>query len=402
MIFLIVTAVLVPLLLLAARNTPIFFVMAHVFLTLVVQSSLGKLVTLSNVALPLDQHGEKIITGEASAMFNDGYYYFYFNNWGTCPGVNCCADPAGCATCCFAKPPTPYAPGCGATTNGSDPYGLYHTVQAYRTADLVTWTNLGTALTMASRSPIEPAHGPPGIEFRPCVVYNAKTKLFVMWYEDRGALTHAYQIATSPNPEGPFVSIAAGSGTMPGKGRIGDYTIFVDDDGKAYHTRTGFDIVELDETYTKPASLVASFNTPKASEGPTMFKRNGTYYVTAGTGCCACIGGSSVYVLSAPSIKGPWTFMGDVGSNPGVPFDKHSPHNFVTNAQGSAVLKVGDDHVYLGNQWNTGLRETPPGPRNHDLLYWGVFEFEDSAEGGGAAAPKIKQMVWSNTTTVTV
>lgn len=44
--------------------------------------------------------------------------------------------------------------------------------------------------------------------------------------------------------------------------------------------------------------------------------------------------------------------------------------------QGSAVLNVGKDVVYLGNQWNTGLRETPPGPRNNDLLYWGVFDFE--------------------------
>ena len=38
--------------------------------------------------------------------------------------------------------------------------------------------------------------------------------------------------------------------------------------------------------------------------------------------------------------------------------------------QGSSVFKVGDQYVYLGNQWNSGLKLTPPGPRNHDLLYW--------------------------------
>lgn len=38
-------------------------------------------VTLSNIELPRDQNGEKLITGEASAMYHDGYWWFYFNNW---------------------------------------------------------------------------------------------------------------------------------------------------------------------------------------------------------------------------------------------------------------------------------------------------------------------------------
>jgi beta-xylosidase len=119
---------------------------------------------------------------------------------------------------------------------------------------------------------------------------------------------------------------------MPGTGRIGDFSIFVDDDGGAYHVRTGFDIVKLNASFTGPEAHVSAFHTPKASEGPAMFKRNGTYYVTAGTGCCACIGGSSLYVLTAPSPVGPWTFQGDVGSNPGR-FDPHSATNYVTKAR---------------------------------------------------------------------
>ena len=77
--------------------------------------------------------------------------------------------------------------------------------------------------------------------------------------------------------------------------------IFVDDDGAAYHVRTGFDIVRLNDEYTAAASHVAAFSTPKPSEGPTMFKREGAYYITAGTGCCACIGGSTIYVDMADS-----------------------------------------------------------------------------------------------------
>jgi len=38
---------------------------------------------------------------------------------------------------------------------------------------------------------------------------------------------------------------------LPGHGRTGDYDIFVDpDDGKAYHIRTGFDVVQLNDDFT--------------------------------------------------------------------------------------------------------------------------------------------------------
>ena len=35
-------------------------------------------------------------------------------------------------------------------------------------------------------------------------------------------------------------------------------------------------------------------------------------------------------------------------------------------------------HIWLGNQWNSGLEQTPPGPRHHDLLYWAKLSFNDT------------------------
>jgi beta-xylosidase len=229
-------------------------------------------VTLSNLALPVDLQGEQVITGEASVLLHRGFYYFYFNNWGSCPGVDCCSSTTGCASCCFDDY-AHYLPGCADKNNGSSPYGLYHTVQVYRTHDLAQWENLGTALPLTSRKP--------GIEFRPCVVYNAKADEFVMWYEDRGTGETGYSVATSPTPQGPFRTSHINV-TLPGAGRIGDFSIFVDEDASAYHVRTGFDIVKLNAEFTGAAEHVASFTTPESSEGPTMFKRNGTYYITAG------------------------------------------------------------------------------------------------------------------------
>lgn len=341
----------------------------------------AQVVSLSNVALPRDQNGNKIITGEASSLYHDGAYYFYFNDWGSCPGVDCCDSKAGCATCCFNNPPHPMQ-AC------SNPYGTNHTIAAYKTVDLVHWEYLGVALPLANRKP--------GIEFRPCVVYNAKTKLFVMWYEDRGSDEKGYAVAVSPTPGGPFVTKYTNV-VPPGSGRIGDYNIFVDDDGKAYHVRTGFDIVSLNDDYTGAVAHLSSFQTPKNSEGPVFFKREGYYYVLSGTGCCACIGGSTVYVMRAKTLKGPWEYLGDVGSNPGKPFDPHSKDNYVTKAQASTVftVKAPDgklQYVWMGNQWNSGLSETPPGPRHHDLLYWTVLQF--NATGG------VEQMVYNQSATI--
>ena len=104
--------------------------------------------------------------------------------------------------------------------------------------------------------------------------------------------------------------------------------------------------------------------------------------------------GSTIYVDMAKSLAGPvrtpygltragrcleWVCVGDVGSNQ-TPFDKHSPNNYVTKAQASSVFEelseTGEgQHVWMGKQWNSGLSETPPGPRKHDLLYWTVLQF---------------------------
>ena len=82
---------------------------------------------------------------------------------------------AGCASCCFDSFKN-YTAGCADPNNGSDPYGIYHTIEGYRTDDLETWEYMGTVLRLQDR--------PPGTVFRPAVVYNPKTQLFVMWCVD--------------------------------------------------------------------------------------------------------------------------------------------------------------------------------------------------------------------------
>ena len=58
-------------------------------------------ITLSNTQLPMDSAGNPLTTGEASVLkAPDGYFYFYFNNWGEC---YCGAQYPWLESCCASK-----------------------------------------------------------------------------------------------------------------------------------------------------------------------------------------------------------------------------------------------------------------------------------------------------------
>ena len=323
--------------------------------------------TLSNTRLPLDQHNRSLLTGEADILKHptDGSLYFYFNNWGACLGVDCCSSAVGCRDCCFL----PWNTTCVGLNN--------HSVVVYHTTDLTTWEYLGVALPAAARP--QPRH----VEYRPHVVYNALTKLYIMWYNDfvpSPKVTFRYGVAASPLPQGPFVVVNSSVTTHAGV-KLGDLDILVDG-AKAYlvHGDTNMAVEELNAEFTGTTGRFAPFAVPAdkrhlGSEGPVMFKRKGVYYILPGTGCCACRGGSNMYVFTSTSPLGPYKYRGDAGSNTTHRFDAHSPWNYPTRAQASALVHLeGDTFLWMGNQWTTSL--APGRPRNHDLLYWWPLEFE--------------------------
>jgi hypothetical protein len=327
----------------------------------------GKQVVLSNLALPVDTAGNALLTGEATLVQSSGVWYLYTNNWGGCPGVDCCTM-GKCAACCFSPPSPAYPDACVYTAN--------HSVVVYATTDFETWSFGGVALPVSTRRA--------GTEFRPQVIPPSPTRsTWLMWYEDRwteGKTNPGYALATSATPFGPFVT-ADDTVVIPGQGRVGDYDLFVDEDGTCYHVRTGITVVQLNSSCTGP-SEVAPYELPNGGvEGPSMFKRGGLYYLLVGLGCCACKGGSNVVVYTASAPLGPFTLAGDVGSNTtaGHTFEASSPYNFVTRAQGSkvAVVPAADgtlQYLWLGNTWVSSRS----GARNADLLYWTVLNFDDA------------------------
>ena len=334
--------------------------------------------TLSNTALPLDTDGNLMLTGETTVLSVNGTYYLYANVWGGCAGVDCCATSGGCSSCCFQGPNDP----CVYTAN--------HSVVVYTTNDFASWTFAGVALPASARRP--------GIEFRPQVVFSPALSAYVMWYEDRwvNGTNRGYAVATSPTPVGPFATVAE-SVVLPGKGRVGDYDIFVDPDtGEGFHVRTGVTIVALAANLSAPAEPPRVTEMPDGTvEGPAMFKRGGVFYLLFGKGCCACRGGSNILVYTAPAALGPYTFRGDVGSNASQAFDPHSPTNYNTHAQQTKVFTVPApdgslQYLWLGNQWVTATE--PGAPRSHDLLFWAVLDFD--------AAGMIQEVRWQDAATV--
>ena len=326
-----------------------------------------KSITLSNTQLPNDTDGNLLLTGEMSLLNDNGTFFLYSNVWGGCPGIDCCnvAGFSGCATCCFTKPPL--IDPCVYTNN--------HTVVAYKTTDFVSFISLGAVLPPSARLP--------GIEFRPQVIQCPSTGLYVMWYEDRwsSGTNRGYAVAHSSSASGPFVTVTD-SVILPGNGRVGDYDLFIDEvTGVAYHVRTGLTIVELASNCSAPA-LKEPTEIPNGNvEGPAMFKRLDIYYLLVGQGCCACKGGSNVIVYTANTPLGPWFEQGDVGSNKtdNHTYDPRSPFNFVTRAQQTKVIKIPSDSnpdqwLWVGNAWVTST--LPGNPRNSDLLYFTLLNFE--------------------------
>ena len=135
---------------------------------------------------------------------------------------------------------------------------------------------------------------PEGIYFRPKVVYNEKTKLFVLWINylppDSTPLSsypHAtFVVATSTVPEGPY-TIVSQKANISQTG-AGDFTVMVDPkDDVAYIAYDAWGnnhrvlIEQLNENYTD--SLGASTSTgplsPSSHEAPILFERKGLYYL---------------------------------------------------------------------------------------------------------------------------
>lgn len=128
-----------------------------------------------------------------------------------------------------------------------------------------------------------------------------------------------------------------------------DMTLFVDEDGTAYHIRSSesnsvIQISELTLDYLDFSGKYVRAFIGSRLEAPAVFKKDGLYYIM----CSECTGWrpNPAHSGVAPSIWGPWTELG----NPCLDDDAQTTYH----SQSTWILPVKDregDFIYLGDRW---------------------------------------------------
>lgn len=235
-------------------------------------------------------------------------------------------------------------------------------VHCYSSTNLYDWIDRGIALTVSTNRGDDIERG--CVIERPKVVFNAKTGRFVMWFhlELRGQGYRAARtaLAVSGNITGPYRylrSLRPNAGQWPenmpeesrrpltdeeretepsrtalvngyysrrdfeGGQMARDMTVFVDDDGKAYHLCAAeenytLNISELTKDYLEFTGRYIRVLPGGHNEAPAICKWNGKYWmITSG---CTGWDPNAARSAVADSIWGPWTELGNPceGVNP--------------------------------------------------------------------------------------
>lgn len=265
-------------------------------------------------------------------------------------------------------------------------------ITCYSSKDLVNWKNRGVALPVSDERGSEIERG--CIMERPKVVYNARTGKFVMWFHlelkgiGYGAARAA--VAVSDRPEGPYTYLRSGrvnaykypmnmtaadkaavdtidldryewwtpdwrqvvergaftKRDLSGGQMARDQTVYVDDDGRAYHIFSAeenltLNIAELSEDYTFHTGRYVRVAPGGQNEAPTIFKKDGKYWmITSG---CTGWDPNEARMFSADNIFGSWT------QHPNPCVGPRADKTF--GGQGTYILKVGERFVFMADIW---------------------------------------------------
>lgn len=227
-------------------------------------------------------------------------------------------------------------------------------VTCYSSTDLMNWTKEGVALAVSEDEKNDIVNG--SVIERPKVIYNPKTGKYVMWFhlelKGQGYTAARAGVAVSDKVTGPYTFIKSGrvnSGKLPfdmpesfqkltfkkedtekwwtptwrkavengyliqrdlKTGQMSrDMTLYVDDDGKAYHIYSSEEnltlhIAELTDDFISHTGKYVRVAPGGHNEAPAIFKRKGIYWmITSG---CTGWDPNEARMFSSNSIWGPW------------------------------------------------------------------------------------------------
>lgn len=265
-------------------------------------------------------------------------------------------------------------------------------VHSYSSKNLTDWKDEGIALKV-SEDPESPITIGCVIE-RPKVIFNPRTKKYVMWFhlELKGKGYSAAQtgVAVADKPTGPYTFLNAlnpNAGKWPldypeelktkqfpddlkswsdewlqavkegmfvhrdfEKGQMArDMTLYVDDDGKAYHIHASEEnltlhISELTDDFQDFTGKYICIQPAGHNEAPSIFKHNGKYYmITSG---CTGWAPNAARLLVADSVLGNWEYI----NNPCIGDDReltfHSQSTYIL-----PILGKKDAFIFMADRW---------------------------------------------------
>ncbi len=283
-------------------------------------------------------------------------------------------------------------------------------VHVYSSKDLYNWKDEGIALKV-SDDPTSDIAKESVIE-RPKVIYNPKTKKFVMWFhlelKGKGYDAARAAVAISDKPTGPYEYLRSfrlnaghwplnvteadkvnqeeldkikskkfggspSSETMQApilardfqNGQMSrDMTLFVDEDGKAYHIcaseeNSTLHISELSEDFLSSSGKYVRIFPRRWNEAPAICKAHGKYWLISSD--CTGWAPNAARSAVAESIWGPWKELGN-------PCEGINPHN-----------KLGPELTYGGQ--STYILPVN-GKKNACIAIFDIWRPEDAITGG--------------------
>ncbi len=254
-------------------------------------------------------------------------------------------------------------------------------VRCYVSSDLLNWTNSGLVLSVTSEGQ-HPEVANAGILDRPKVVFNPATRKFVMYFKlyppkaaggTVGTDVAYVGVATASEPLGPFEYQGrfTGAGSASGSG---DFAIFQDEDGTAYHVAVrkpdkALVCGRLSDDGLRPAGeYVVMKGVTDATEAPALFRRGGKFYLL-GSGSTGW-DPNPARMFVADRIAGPYQPLGN-------PCEGVNPHNQLGpektfGGQSTFVLPAPgkpDEWIAMFDIWN------PQDPVNAGYI-WLPLRFE--------------------------
>tara|TARA_R110002051_G_scaffold63132_5_gene114955 strand:- start:70144 stop:71535 length:1392 start_codon:yes stop_codon:yes gene_type:complete len=233
----------------------------------------------------------------------------------------------------------------------------------YSSTDLKNWKKEGRLLP----------NQPEGVYYRPHVIYNKKTKNYVLWYNWYPKLWDGkFGVATSKNPEGPFKIKNSDVKMFRSDVGLGDFGLFIDDDETAYISYNTIQnhqvsIEKLQDDYLS-STMENGGIIAEHMEAGSQFKRNGKYYLLTDYTCCFCNYGSGARVYISDKPMTDFVFTGNInryagqkslvlndGISTGTEYvtlaKKEENYNFLqTEIAEPSVISQVEIHLFTGNR----------------------------------------------------